>query len=351
MRLVDILLFSLLLVILIGGFLYYALPYVLFRPRIDPIPAGAYIVPWMNPNPSIASLVGIPLDQLPWNIDTAMTGALKLNITFTIPLPGQTLVVPSTVYLGHDAEYLYVGGSFSGIGPDPFSTPQTGYPDYFDILFDVADSGALTFPEAGSVMSVIVAPPGSEPVPYGWVCPTITFYQELGWQNYISAVGYASWDFAQGHGMNAVTVGDMVTEYDNSTGTLVILFSRHLGGVAGYYKNSFQMSPGERFVMGFLLQLGFAGEGSSYNIYQGSWPESNYFWSSNNSSSWPKLVIGLTNPPATYPGDAPARYPSAGLQACEGTGLNLMSPFLMSCSSALRISQLQSIPENCLSET
>jgi len=301
MRLKRILSLSLLFLILAVGLVYYAFQNVLFRPRIDPIPAGAYIVPWMAPNPSISTLLGIPLDLLPWNIDTAMTGALRLNMIFTILLPGQTWVVPSTIYLGHDAEYLYVGGIFSGIGRDPFSNPQAGYPDYFDILFDVADKGVLTFPEAGSVMSVDVVPPGAKPLPHGWASPLSWWYQELAWQDYIPALHYASWDFADGYGMEAVTVGSMAAEYDNTTGTLVVLFSRHLSGVPGYYEDSFEMSPGERWVMGFLLQLGFAGEGSSYDVYQSSWPSS-YFWKSDNSSWWPKLAIDLTNQPATFPG-------------------------------------------------
>jgi hypothetical protein len=295
-----ILLFSLLFLILAGSLVYYALPKVLYHPRIDPVPPGAYVVPWMQPNPSIAALAGIPHDQLPWNLDTVMAGALRLNMTFTIPALAQARVVPSTVYLGHDAEYLYVGGNFSGIGRDPFSNAQAGYPDYFDILFDVPDRGVLSFPEAGSVMSLDVLPPGALLPPHGWASPIACWYQDLAWQNYIPAFGCGSWDFADGYGMLVHTVGLWAVEYDNSTGTLVVIYSRHLS-FAGYYKNSLQMSPGERWVMGFLLQLGFAGEGSLYNVYQSSWP-STYFWKSSNSSWWPKLVIDLTNPPSAFTG-------------------------------------------------
>jgi hypothetical protein len=304
MRLKRILLLSLLFLILAVGLVYYAFQNALVHPRIDPIPAGAYIVPWMNPNPSISSLAGIPLDLLPWNIDTAMTGALKLNITFTIPVPGQPRMVPSTVYLGHDAEYLYVGGIFYGIGPDPNSNAQDGYPDYFQILFDVADSGVLTFPEAGSTLSVDVSPPGALPLPQGWACPLSWWYQDDVWRNYINVIGRGAWDFADSIGMLAVTVGSMAAEYDNSTGTLVILFSRHLS-LASYYKNSLQMSLGERWVMGFVLELGlwnFAGV--PYTDYVGDWPVNVYPYLSNDSSSWPKLVIDLTKQPATFPGQA-----------------------------------------------
>jgi hypothetical protein len=302
MRLKRILLLSLLFLILAVGLVYYAFQNVLVHPRIDPIPPGAYIVPWMTPNPSISTLSSIPLDLLPWNIDTVMTGALRLDMNFTIPLPNQIQVVPSTIYLGHDAEYLYVGASFSGIGPDPFSTPQTGYYDYFDILFDVANKGVLTFPEAGSLVSVDASPPGAEPVPQGWASPLVYLYQELAWQNSQQVLHIPTWDFADAYGMEALTVGSIAAEYDNSTGTLVVLFSRKLSGAAGYYKNSFEMSPGERWVMGFLLQLGFAGENSLYNVYQSSWP-STYFWANNDSSWWPKLVIDLTKQPATFPGE------------------------------------------------
>jgi hypothetical protein len=294
-----ILLFSFLFLILAVSLVYYALLNVFYRLRIDPAPPGAYVVPWMRPNPSLEALASITPDQRPWDINAVMADALRLNITFRIPLGDQTRMVPSMVYLGHDSEYLYVGGNFSGIGPDPFSNPQAGYPNYFTILFDVTNSGVLTFPEAGSVMSVDVSPPGARPQPNSWASPIAYWYQDLAWQNHIPALGYASWDFADGYGMSVCTVGLLAGEYDNSTGTLVVVYSRHLS-LAKYYKNSLQMSPGERWVMGFLLQLGFTGVGSSYNIYQSSWPISTYFWASNDSSWWPKLVIDLTNPPPSF---------------------------------------------------
>jgi hypothetical protein len=142
-------------------------------------------------------------------------------------------------------------------------------------------------------------------------------------------IGRGAWDFADSIGMLAVTVGSMAAEYDNATGTLAILYSRHLSD-ASYYQNSIQIHPGQRWVMGFVLELGlwnFAGV--PYTDYVGDWPGPVYPYLSNDSSWWPKLVIDLTKPPATYPGDPSATYPSAGLQACEGTGLNLMSPFSM----------------------
>lgn len=306
MQLKTTLLFSLLFLILLVGFLYYAFPNILYHPRIDPIPAGAYIVPWMSPNPSIPSLLSIPLDQLPWNLDTAMTGALRLDVTFRIPVPGQPRTVPSTVYLGHDSEYLYIGGSISGIGPDPNSNAQAGYPDYFSTKFDVANSGVLTFPEAGSTLAVDVSPPGAKPLPHGWDSPLFWLYEDDVWVNYIKAIGRAAWDYADNY-VSVSTLGIMAAEYDNSTGTLVVIFSRHLWN-AGYFANSLQMSPGERWVMGFTLELGlsnFAGS-APYTDYVDGWPRNTFPYLSNDSSWWPKLVIDLTKPPATFPGQTPA---------------------------------------------
>jgi hypothetical protein len=332
-----IVLFAVLFSILIVSLFYFVLPNILYPLRIDKIPAGAYIVPWMEPNPSIFSLSGIPLDLLPWNIDTVMTGALKLNITFTIPVPGQPRVVPSTVYLGHDAEYLYVGGIFSGIGPDPNSNAQDGYPDYFQILFDVADSGVLTFPEAGSTMSVDVSPPGAKPLPQGWASPLSWWYQDDVWRNYVPEINRGGWDFAGNVGMLALTVGNMAAEYDNSTGTLVILFSRLLS-LASYYKNSLQMSPGERWVMGFVLELGLWNwAGVPYTDYVGDWPGPVYPYLSDNSSWWPKLVIDLTKQPATFPGQTGASG-SPTISASTSTGETMAEIRL--CTSPSECTQL-----------
>lgn len=308
MRLKVVLLFSLLFLILVIGLLYYAFPNVLFRLRIDPIPAGAYTVPWMKPNPSINALLSIPFDQLPWNIDAVMAGALKLDMTFRIPVPGQTRVVPSTVYLGHDAEHLYIGGNFSEMGSNPNSNAQAGYPDYFNLLFDVANDGVLTFPESGSEMSVDVSPPGAKPPPQGWNSPLVWWYQELVWRDYIPAVHRAAWDFADATGMTVSCLEGMAVEYDNSTGTLVIICSRHLWKAGYWTQNTLQMRSGERWVMGFLLELGlwnFAG-GVPYTDYVDGWPVNTYPYLSNDSSWWPKLVIDLTNPPPTIPGQNPA---------------------------------------------
>jgi hypothetical protein len=298
-----VLLVSILLLVLAISLFYYVLPNVLHPLRIDTVPAGAYIVPWMRPNPSIEVLGGIPLDQLPWNLDAVMAGALRLNITFRVPVPGQTRVVPSTVYLGHDSEYLYVGGNFSGIGPDPNSNAKGGYPDYFNVLFDVANDGVLTFPESGSAMSVDVSPPGAKPPPQGWDCPLSYWYQEKVWRDYIPVIGRGAWDFADSVGMMALTVGSMAAEYNNSTGTLVVIFSRHLWQAGFWTNNALQMRPGERWVMGFMLELGlwnFPTVANPYTDYVDGWPRNTYPYLSDDSSWWPKLVIDLTNPPSSF---------------------------------------------------
>ncbi len=297
----TVLIFSILFLILIGSFLYYALPNVLFPLRIDSIPDGAYVIPWMRPNPSIESLQGIPLPSRPWVIDSAMTGALKLNMTFRIAIPGETREVPSTVYVGHDEEYLYVGGNFSGIGRNPYTNAQAYYGAYFNILFDVDNSGKLTFPEAGSTLEAVVPPPENHTM-HDYDSPIIYYYMDKVWRNYIATVKRGAWDLADSTGMLVMTYGDMVAEYDNGTGTLVVLYARHLWK-NGYYSNSLQMRPGERWVMGFMLELGFMNPtGEAYEEYYDGWPRNAYPYLTNDASWWPKLAIDLTNQPTTFPG-------------------------------------------------
>jgi hypothetical protein len=311
MRPNRVLLVSLLFLILLVSFLYYAFPNILFRPRIDAVPAGAYVVPWMSPNPSLDTLSKIPPPLLPWNLDSAMTGALRLDVTFRLSVSNQTRVVPSTVYLGHDANYLYVGAEFSGMGPNPFSNPGIGCPNYFDIKLDVPDKGVLTFPEAGSFMEVCVSVPGPGPPPNGWDTRLWWAYEDEVWQDYVPVVDRAAWNFADEIGMTVNTIGNAAAEYDSTTGTLVILFSRHLNK-PGYYANSLQMKPGERWVMGFNLELGFANPNNGepgqpvYGDIVDGWPINTYPYWSNDCSWWPKLVIDLTKPPATFPGKTTA---------------------------------------------
>ncbi len=300
MRRRTVLIFSILFLILAVSFLYYALPNILFPLRIDPMPDGAYVIPWMRPNPSI------PLLWHPWVIDTVMTGALKLNMTFRIAIPGETRVVPSTVYVGHDEEYLYVGANFTGIGRNPYTNAQAYYGAYFNIHFDVDNSGQLTFPEAGSTLEAVVPPPENHTM-HNYDSPIIYYYMDNVWENYMATVRRGAWDFAGNAGMPVQTHGDMVAEYDNGTGTLVVLYARHLWK-DGYYSNSLQMRPGECWVMGFMLELGFMNPfGDTYedrNHYDG-WPRNAFPYLTNDASWWPKLAIDLTKQPTTFPGQTP----------------------------------------------
>jgi hypothetical protein len=101
-----------------------------------------------------------------------------------------------------------------------------------------------------------------------------------------------------------MTFADGFAEYDPPTGTLTIIFDRLLRLPVMSGLDALQMRPGERWVMGFVLELGFgryqSGQPFSDNV--GDWPVNVYPYLSDNSSSWPKLVIDLTNQPATFPG-------------------------------------------------
>ena len=92
---------------------------------------------------------------------------------------------------------------------------------------------------------------------------------------------------------------DEACGYENLTGTVIILFSRLLCCPGNAEVNALQMRPGERWVMGFLLELWYQKELD--NRVDG-WPKKTYGTSSNDSSWWPKLAIDLTNPPSTIPG-------------------------------------------------
>jgi len=302
-----ILLFSILFLILVVGLFYYVLPKVLYRPRRDTIPSSAHVVPWMRPNPSVDALAQILPWERPWDLDAAMSGAWKITTTFRIAVPSGTRVIPSTVYLGHDAEYLYVGGRFSGMGTNPNSNAAEEYMNFFYILFDVAGDGVLSFPESGSDLGVIV-PVKTEPQDAGWHTRLALGYEDNVWQDdmsmYRPAETKGGWNFAENIGMHIYTVGNAAAEYDNSTGTLVILFSRHLSRPGYYTTNALQMKPEECWVMGFLLELGFSNlagpTGDPYADYVDGWPQKGYPYLSNNASWWPKLAIDLSNPPPPF---------------------------------------------------
>ena len=293
------LLFLALFSILVAGLLHYVVPRILYPLRIDDVPGDAYIVPWMRPNLSIAELslhpqyVGGPV---PFNIHSVMAGALTFNITFNIEIPnGEVRIVPSTIYLGHDLEYLYIGGEFIGMGLNPYKDPDTPsliLPNFLEILFDVANDGTLTFPESGSAISVCVFQDG------GWMC----FYHDLLWC-YSRSEKSMAWGVDDGYCFpNAPpprAIGQMTAAYDNSTGTLIAFFSRHLRWPKNADINALQIRPGERWVMRFLLRLGYATY-TIYGMYDDTWPQKGYSNFSNDTSQWGKLCIDLTNPPPQF---------------------------------------------------
>lgn len=300
----KLLLFLLLFSLLVGSLLYYVLPKILFPLRKDTIPSDAYIIPWMKPNPSIAELgrhPQLPGEPPPFNIHFVMANALKFNITFRIEIPNddypygtKTRVVPSTVYLGHDSDYLYIGGEFIGMYANPYKDPKGWIPpNYLQILFDVENDGVVNFPESGSRLGVFVT---SKHGAY------MLGYHDMVWA-YSSSDKASFWYLADNYywpnAQPAVALGNAIWEYDNSSGTLTILFSRFLRRPPTSEINALQMRHGERWVMGFLLQLGFA-TWSEYGDYVDAWPQREYSYLSNNCSLWPKLCIDLTNPPTEF---------------------------------------------------
>jgi hypothetical protein len=196
-------------------------------------------------------------------------------------------------------DYLYVGGEFRGMGLNPDSDPTYTLPNYFNILFDVNDNGKLSFPEAGSQLPVLV---------YNDTWTTTGLYHDFLWDNYVSDLGRACWIYAEEYcfpnSPPGMTMANGFAEYDPPTGTLTIIFARLLQDPVMSRLDALQIRPGERWVMGFVLELGFgryqSGQPFSDNV--GGWPQNVYPYLSDNSSWWPKLVIDLTKQPATFPG-------------------------------------------------
>ncbi|MGQ9461427.1 MAG: hypothetical protein ACUVRA_09415 [Candidatus Bathyarchaeaceae archaeon] len=288
-----ILLMLLLFSVLAFSLIYYALSNFLYRLRIDEIPSDAYVVPWMRPNPSIETLKAM---MQHWNVDNVMIGALRLNISFsiTITIRNETRVVPSSVYLGHDMDYLYIGGKFTGMFTNPASEPNCMLPNYFNILFDVDSDGKLAFPESGSRLSVLV---------FNDTWMTSGWYHDLLWTTGENEFHHSIWGFAEDYyfpkAQPAMAFGGGFAEYDDLTGTLAIIFSRNLRLPAISEVNALQIRPGERWTLGFLLELGFA-RYSELSDFVDGWPQKIYPYLSNDSSWWPKLVIDLTNPPPEF---------------------------------------------------
>ena len=321
-----VVLFAVLFSILIVSLFYFILPNILYPLRIDNIPAGAYVVPWMEPNPSVANVTLYSINSQPWNIDTVMAGALKLDMAFTVTVLNETRIIPSTVYLGHDADYLYVGGQFHDMYRNPTDNGSSTFANVFGILFDVTDNGQLTFPEAGSVLGDYLF----ENASLQFNDATWTF-DDLFWGR-VAGEQTPIWnlqsDYYSPKAEPAFAEKDTAAEYDNVTGTLTVLFSRYLWCPGNSLTNAFQMKRGERWVMGFMLMIGYMNE---YALLPGpagpggflaTWPEA-YSFESNDSSSWPKLVIDLTNQPATFPGQTGASASPTGsptMSALTSTG-------------------------------
>lgn len=267
--------------------------------RIDSVPSGAYVVPWMMPCTNITQL------SEGYDIDQVMAYAMKFDITFKIETTNGTGIIPSTIYLGHDSEYLYVGGKFVGMGSNP-ATPPHGWtpPNVFSIFFDTANSGTLTTPESGSGVGVNIDVPQETLVADSyedivWVYePNI--YKRMIWMpasNYLGPI----------KGQTVTGIRAQACTYDNSTGTITILLARFLRKPDMREINALQIRSGERWVMGFLLQLeyqtDFINQTTNWPInWADGWPRNVYQKWSNDSSWWPKIVIDLTNPPSIIPG-------------------------------------------------
>jgi len=289
-----VLLFSILFFLLGVSLFYFVFTNLLNHSRLDTIPEGAYIVPWMKPNP--------PFQQLPnsFSIDAVMANALRISITFKIDMwDGSKRVIPSMIYLGHDSQYVYVGGKFVGMHSNPASVPN-GWtqPNVFSIYFDVANSGTLTTPEAGSRMSVTIDVPQETLAAESWsdmmwIYEPVT-YKHMMWMptnNYLRSIG---------QGQTVFSTAYHAADYDNSTGTLTMLFARSLSRPEIANINALQMKAGERWVMGFLIELEF--QSTTIDDRADGWPRTTFGVWSNDSSWWPKLAIDLSNPPATYTG-------------------------------------------------
>ena len=130
-------------------------------------------------------------------------------------------------------------------------------------------------------------------------------YHDIVWA-YSSSVKRMSWYLAENWYENSnrappgVALGQVAIEYDNSTGTLTMLFSRFLSYAANREVNALQMRSGEIWVMGFVLELGYATHISALGDYVADWPQQVYPYLSNDSSWWPKLAIDLSSPPEGF---------------------------------------------------
>lgn len=294
-----LLIFLLFLSILIVSLLFWIYGFPYFSPlRVDSIPPEAYIVPWATPSRPIQRLLeevwNTPVHlRPPWKIEEVMAEALKINMKFNLTMPNGTIItVPSTIYLSHDAEFLYIGGIFRRIGKNPYKDPENPnmiFHHIFSIYFDVDNDGTLTYPESGSRLQAAVAKSGRV---------VLCMYDDLVWSN---NYWWYTQDIYDGHPPD-FAVGAYLAVYKNSTEDLIILFERRLR-CPKLGANALQMRRGERWVMSFLVEIRF---GSFHQYSLGSWcgwprdirfPNETHwrgFSFESNSSWWPKLVIDLT---------------------------------------------------------
>ncbi len=277
--------------------------------RSDAIPSGSYVIPWMRPQPSIPTINAIPVQNQPWDVNLTMQGALKIETTFQLIVPNGTRTIRSTVYLGHDMDFLFVAGIFRGMYSNPTSF-WSNYPstfrvfsNYFQIKFDVDNDGVLNGAESGSGFPVQVPCP-FEPSKCGlgaggWGSQDLVWgYTDLAW-TYINPPGRDAYNFATSVCNQPFALGAGASEYNNLNGTLTILFSRLLQ-VPNSCANDLQIQPGERWVMRFLLELGFSNDDQFYQDFVDGWPRNAYPYTTSDCSWWPQLVIDLSNPPGAF---------------------------------------------------
>jgi hypothetical protein len=296
-----VLILALLLIILSIGAYYYVLPRILgfYNVREDPVPLSAYVVPWMQPGISTSELndpTSSWRNKL-WDIDMIMSSALKLNITFTISVPNGTRVIPTTIYLGHDTDYLYVGGKFTGIYRNPADTENETFGQYFAIYFDADNDGKLSFPESGSRYDAGYYNENIHPSGF-WGCDDMIWGPDVWNSQQQSTWESASNYFENQHAsLSTQAATSLAWEYDNSTGTWSILFSRYLLQSSDRNTNAFMMRSGERWVVGFNLEIGYFAGNIGTDMLCDGWPQTTYPYLTNDASSWPKLAIDLGHPP------------------------------------------------------
>jgi hypothetical protein len=257
----------------------------------------------MRPTTPISSLLAA---TSPWDIHAVMQGALQLNMTFHITTRNETRVIPSTIYIEHDLDYLYVAGEFKGMGTNPTNEPEMMYPNYLDMFFDAADDGKLTFPEAGSSLSSIISSDT-------W--HTSGWYRDHVWTN-VTQFKRESWIFGDEYyddyrdcAEPASSCGMCNSEYDNATGTLTVIFSRRLYVPEIAVSDALQIRHGECWVVGFMFELGLTNWNGQWADYVDGWPQKFYPYLSNDCSQWPKLAIDLTNPPASFTSNSDTQTP------------------------------------------